>query len=265
MKICSDRFGSVCYSYGMQWLQIDFSVMPSIVNISLTSFNSCPTYFELYKPFFPTLNIFPHLWLIHINNSSTPDQDGQPMWASEEEWCVLASEPLLPQGCLPLSRVWTEWGAEKEKWAGHLWPDRRLPQIFQGGLHSLDFRCTDTLLDLWWWFPSNTSLKYGISSSRCHLPPQVISPTGRWSLCGRSSERWGRGTWWDCTVASSWKVITEAASTSLSTDRRQTHWSFPWLRPCRLTHCGPCWDTLLRSVCTTGSDESHSFSRNTLS
>lgn len=89
--------------------------------------------------------------------------------------------------------------------------------------------------------------------------PQVIFHTGRWSPCGRSLERWGRGIWCDCAVANSWKVIIEAASTSLSTDRRQTCWSFPSLRPCPLIHCGPCWDTLLRSVHTTGSDEKHSF------
>lgn len=84
--------------------------------------------------------------------------------------------------------------------------------------------------------------------------PQVIFHTGRWSPWGRSWERWGRGIWCGCTVANSWKAIIEAASTSLSADGRQTPWSFPGLRRCPPLHCGPCWDTLLRSVRITGSD-----------
>lgn len=82
----------------------------------------------------------------------------------------------------------------------------------------------------------------------CFSLLQVICRTGRWSQCGRSWGGWERGIWCDCTVASSWKETTGAASTSLSTDRRRTRSSFPEWRPCQLIRCGPCWDTLLRSV-----------------
>lgn len=90
---------------------------------------------------------------LHPYNFPPLDQDSQLMWPLEEEWSVCAPKPLLPQGYLPLSRLRAEWGAEEEKGAGLPQPDRRLPQIFQGGLHGLDIGCTDSLLALWWAVP----------------------------------------------------------------------------------------------------------------
>lgn len=86
----------------------------------------------------------------YISPSSPPDQDGELMWPFEEEGSVCSPKPLLLQGHLPLPRVWAGRGAEEEKGAGLPQPDRQLPQIFQGGLHGLDIRCTDSLLAVWW-------------------------------------------------------------------------------------------------------------------